>query len=110
MPFKLYALSVGNFMHSYQNKLLPNHFDHLFQSALFILTHKIFHFWWQKFYWLQKFKHNLLLPRVNLSSGKWSTAFFGSKVWSSIPDSETLLPTLPLNCKLRNTSYMKKIH
>ena len=35
----LYALSVGKFMQSYYNKLLPNNFvDYLFQSARFILT------------------------------------------------------------------------
>ena len=27
---KLYSFSVGKFMHSYHNKLLPNHFDEYF--------------------------------------------------------------------------------
>jgi len=36
---KFYTLSVGKFMHSYHNKLLPNHFDNIsFQSAQFIHT------------------------------------------------------------------------
>jgi len=36
---KLYSFSLGKFMHSYHNKLLPNHFDeNLIYSAQFIIT------------------------------------------------------------------------
>ena len=35
---KLHSFSVGKFIHSYHNKLLPNHFDEYFISLSSILT------------------------------------------------------------------------
>ena len=55
---KLYSFSVGKFMHSYHNKLLPNHFDEYFVPLSSIHYH---------FTRLATSK-NLFLPRVNSSS------------------------------------------
>jgi len=73
---KLYSFSVGKFMHSYLNKLLPNHFDEYFVPLSSIHYHST----------RLATSKNLLLPRVNSSSGKCSLKFIGPKVWSSIPD------------------------
>jgi len=72
----LYIFSVGKFMHSYHNKLLPNHFDEYFVPLSSIHNHSTR---------LATSEH-LFLPRVNSSSGKCSLKFIGPKVWSSIPD------------------------
>jgi len=73
---KLYSSSVGKFMHSYHNKLLPNHFDEYYIPLSSIHYHSTR---------LATSKH-LFLPRVNSSSGKFSLKFIGPKVHSSIPD------------------------
>ena len=73
---KLYALSVGKFMHSCYNRLLPNHFDDSFIPISSIHSHSTR---------LATF-NNLFLPRVNSSSGKCSLTFVGPKVWSSMPN------------------------
>ena len=73
---KMYTLSVGKFMHSYHNKLLPNHFDEFFIPISSIHYHSTR---------LATF-NNPFLPNVNSSSGKCSLTFVGSKVWSSIPN------------------------
>jgi len=73
---KLYTLSVGKSMHSYYNKLLPNHFDEYFIPISSIHSHST----------KLANSNNLFLPRVNSSSGKCSFTFVGPKVWSSIPN------------------------
>jgi len=73
---KLYSFSVGKFMHSYHNKLLPNHFYEYFVPLSLIHYHST----------RLATSKNLFLPRVNSSSGKCSLKFIGPKVWSSIPD------------------------
>ena len=73
---KLYSFSVGKFMHSYHNKLLPNHFDEYFVPLSSIHYHST----------RLATSKNLFLPRVNSSSGICSLKFIGPKVWSSIPD------------------------
>jgi len=72
---KLY-FSVGKFMHSYHNKLLPNHFDEYFIPLSAIHYHST----------RLATSKNLFLLRVNSSSGKCSLKFIGPKVWSSIPE------------------------
>jgi len=66
---KIYTLSVGKFMHSY-NKLLPNHFDEYFIPISSIHSHST----------RIATSNNLFLPRVNSSSGKCSLTFVGPKV------------------------------
>ena len=97
---KLYSFSVGKFMHSYHNKLLPHHFDEYFVPLSSIHYHST----------RLATSKNLFLPRVNSSSGKCSLKFIGPKVNGL--QYQTILnfqPPLPLNGNLRNTSYMKKI-
>ena len=73
---KLYSFSVGKFMHSYHNKLLPNPFGEYFIPLSSIHYHST----------RLATSNNLFLPRVNSSSGKCSFKFVGPKVWFSIPD------------------------
>ena len=88
---KLYSFSVGKFMHSYLNKLLPNHFNEYFIPLSSIHYHST----------RLATSKNLFLPRVNSSSGKCSLKFIGSKVWSSIPDDIKLLTTFTFKWKLK---------
>jgi len=67
---KLYSFSVGKFMHSYHNKLLPDHFDEYFVPLSSIHYHST----------RLATSKNLFLPRVNSSSGKCSLKFIGPKV------------------------------
>jgi len=96
---KLYSFSVGKCMHSYHNKLLPNHFDGYFVPLSSIHYHST----------RLATSKNLFLPKVNSSSGKCSLKFIGPKVCSSLPDDIKFQPLLPSNGNLKNTSYMKKI-
>jgi len=64
---KMYTLSEGKFMHSYHNKLLPNHFDEYFIPISTIHSHST----------RLATSNNLFLPRVNSSSGKCSLTFVG---------------------------------
>ena len=59
---KLYTLSVDKFMHSYHNKLLPNHFGDYFIPISSIHSYST----------RRATSNNLFLPRVNSSSGKYS--------------------------------------
>ena len=59
---KLYKFSVGKFMYSYHNKLLPNHFDVYFIPLSSIHYHST----------RLATSNNLFLPRVNSLSGKCS--------------------------------------
>ena len=86
---KLYSFSVGKFMHSYHNKLLPNHFDEYFIPLSSIHSTRL------------ATSRNLFLPRVNSSSGKCSLKFIGPKVWSSIPDDIKLSTTFTFKWKLK---------
>ena len=86
-------------MHSYHNKLLPNHFDEYFVPLSSIHYHST----------RLATSKILFLPRVNSSSGKCSLKFIAPKVWSSIPDDIKFSTTFTFKWKLRNTSYMKKI-
>jgi len=96
---KLYSFSVGKFMQSYHNKLLPNHFDEYFVPLSSIHYHSTR---------LETYK-NLFLPGVNSSSGKCSLKFIGRKYGLQYQTILNFQPPLPLNGNLRNTSYMKKI-
>ena len=73
---KLYGFSVGEFMHSYHKKLLPNHFDE------YVIPLSPIHYHSTRL----AISKNLFSPRVNSSSGKCSLEFIGPKVWSSISD------------------------
>jgi len=86
---KLYSFSVGKFMHSYHNKLLPNNFDEYFIPLSSIYYHST----------RLATSKNLLLPRVNSSSGKYSFKLIGPKVWSSIPDDIKLSTTFAFKWK-----------
>jgi len=88
---KLYSFSVGKFMHSYHNKLLPNHFDEYFIPLSSIHYHST----------RLATSKNLFLPRVNSSSGKCSLKFIGPKVWSSIPDDIKFSTTFTFKWKLK---------
>ena len=85
-------------MHSYHNKLLPNHFDEYFIPLSSIHYHST----------RLATSKNLFLPRtllqenvpLNLLAQKYGLQY------------QTILnfqPPLPLNGNLRNTSYMKQI-
>ena len=87
---KLYSFSVGKFMHSYHNKLLPNHFDEYFVPLSLIHCHST----------RLATSKNLFLPRVNSSSGKCSLKIIGPKVWSSIPDDIKFSTTFTFKWKL----------
>ena len=67
---KLYSFSVGKFMHTYHNKLLPRHFDEYFIPLSSTHYHST----------RLAAPKNLFLPRVNSSSGKCSFKFIGPKV------------------------------
>ena len=88
---KLYSFSVGKFMHSYHNKLLPNHFDEYFVPLSSIHYHST----------RLATSKNLFLPEVNSSSGKGSLKFIGPKEWSSIPDDIKLSTTFTVKWKLK---------
>ena len=88
---KLYSFSVDKFMHSYHNKLLPNHFDEYFIPLSSIHYHST----------RPATSKNLFLPRVNSSSGKFSLKFIGPKMWSSIPDDIKLSTTFTFKWKLK---------
>jgi len=96
---KLYSFSVGKFMHSYHNKLLPNHFDE------YLILLSSIHYYSTRL----ATSKNLFLLRVNSSSAKCYRKFIGPKVWSSIPDDIQFSTTLPLIGNLRKTSQLKKI-
>ena len=87
---KLYSFSAGKFMHSYHNKLLPNHFDEYFIPLSWIHYHST----------RLTTSRNLFLPRVNSSSGKCSK-FIGPKVWYSIPDDIKFSTTFTFKWKLK---------
>ena len=100
---KLYTMSVGKFMHSYYNKLLPNLFDDYFIPICSIHSHST----------ILSTSNSLFLPRVNSSSGKCSLTFVGPKAQKCGLQHQTILslqPLLLLNGNSRNTPYMKKIH
>ena len=67
---KLYSFSLGKFMHSYHNKLLPNSFDEYCVPLSSIQYHST----------RLATSKNLFLPRVDSSSGKCSLKFIGPKV------------------------------
>ena len=78
-------------MHSYHNKLLPNHFDEYFVPLSSIHYHST----------RLATSKNLCLPRVNSSSGICSLKFIGPKVWSSIPDDIKFSTTFTFKWKLK---------
>ena len=96
---KLYSFSVGKFMHSYHNKLLPNHFDEYFITLSSIHYHST----------RLATSKNLFLPRVNSSSGKCSLKFIGPKVWSSILNDIKLSTTCTFKWKLKKHLLHEKI-
>ena len=88
---KLYSFSVGKFMHSYHNKLLPNHFDEYFipLSSIHYDSTRL------------ATSKNLFLPRVNSTSAKCSLKLIGPKVWSSIPNDIKYSTTFTFKWKLK---------
>jgi len=88
---KQYSFSVGKFMDSYHNKLLPNHFDEYFIPLSSIHYH------------LARLatSRNLFLLTVNSSSGKCSLKSIGPKVWSSIQDDIKLSTTFTFEWKFK---------
>ena len=95
---KLYSFSVGKFMHSYHNKLLPNHFDEYFIPLSSIHYHST----------RLATSRNLFLPGVNSSSEKCSLKFIGPKVWSSIPDDIKFSTTFIFKWKLKKDLLHEK--
>jgi len=97
---KLYILSVGKFMSSYHNKLLPNHFDDYF--ILINSNHSC----------STRLSTSLLttcfFPRVNSSSGKCSLISVGPKVWSSIPGCIKSSATFSFKWKLKKHLLCKR--
>jgi len=91
MPSQINSFSVGKFMHSYHNTLLPNHFDEYFVPLSSIHYHST----------RLATSKNLFLPRVNSSSGICSLKFIGPKVWSSIPDDIKFSTTYTFKWKLK---------
>jgi len=96
---KLYSFSVGKFMHSYHNKLLPNRFDEHFVPLSSIHYHST----------RLATSKNLFLPRVNSFSGKCSLKLTGPKVWSSISDDIKFSTTFALKWKLKKQLLHEKI-
>ena len=88
---KIYTLSVGKFMHSYHNKLLPNHFDEYFIPISSIHSHST----------RLATSNSLFSLRVTYSSGKCSFTFVGPKVWSSIPNDIKPSTTFTFQRKLK---------
>ena len=88
---QIYNILLFSFMHSYHNKLLPNHFDEYFIPLSSIHYHST----------RLATSKNLFLPRVNSSSGKCSLKFIGPKVWSSIPDDIKLSTSFTFKWKLK---------
>jgi len=88
---KLYSFSVGKFMHSYHNKLLPNHFDEYFipLSSIHYDSTRL------------ATSKNLFLPRVNSTSAKCSLKLIGPEVWSSIPNDIKYSTTFTFKWKLK---------
>jgi len=87
-------------MHSYHNKLLPNHFYEYFIPISSIHSHST----------RLATSNNLFLPRVNSSSGKCSLTFVGPKVWSSIPNDIKSSTAFTFQWKLKKHLYMIKTH
>jgi len=88
---KLYSFSEGKVMHSYHNKLLPNHFDIYFIPLRSIHYHST----------RLATSRNLFLPRVDSYSGKRFLNIIGPKVWSSIPDDIKFSTTFTFKWKLK---------
>ena len=78
-------------MHSYHNKLLPNHFDEYFIPLSSIHYHST----------RLAISENLFFPGVNSSSRKCSLKFIGPKVWSAIPDDVKFWTTSTFQWKLK---------
>ena len=90
---KLYSFSVGKFMHSYHNKLLPNHLDEDFIPLSSIHYHST----------TLATSRNLFSPRVVLLN------FVGPKVWSSILDDIKFSTTFTFEWKLKKHLLHEKI-
>jgi len=86
-------------MHSYHNKLLPNHFYEYFVPLSSIHYHST----------RLATSKNLFLPRVNSSSGKCSLKFIGPKVCSSVPDDIKFSTTFTFQWKLKKHLLHKKM-
>ena len=78
-------------MHSYHNKMLPNHFHEYFIPLSSIHYHST----------RLATSKNLFLPRVNSSSGKCSLKLIGPEVWSSIPNDIKYSTTFTFKWKLK---------
>jgi len=88
-------------MHSYYNKLLPNHFDDYFIQISSIHSYST----------RLTTSNNLFLLRVTSSSGKYSLTFVGQKVYFSIPDGiKSLAATFTFKWKLKKHLFAKKTH
>ena len=95
---KVNSFSVGKFMHSYHNKLLPNHFDEYFIPLSSILYHSTRPATLETCFYLE-----LTLPQENIISNL--LAQMCGLQYQTISNFQ---PPLTLNGNLRNTSYMKK--
>jgi len=97
-PPLLYSFSVGKCMHSYHHKVLPNHFDEYFIQLSSIHYHST----------RLATSNNLILPRVNSSSGTCPLLHIGPKVWSSIPHDIKLSTTFTFKWKLKKHLLREK--
>ena len=98
-PPLLYSFSVGKCMHSYHHKVLPNHFDEYFIQLSSIHYHST----------RLATPNNLILPRVNSSSGKCPLLLIAQRYGLQYHTILNFQQPLPLNGNLKNTSYMKQI-
>jgi len=87
-------------MHSYYNKLLPNHFENYFISISFIHSHAT----------RLSTSNSLFLPRVNPSQQNVPLHLLAQRCGFQYQTVLSLQPLLLSNGKLKSTSYMKKVY
>ena len=96
---KVFSFSLGKFMHSYHNKLLPNHFGEYFVPLSTIHYHSTTLATSKTFCYLE-----LTLPQENVLLNSLAQKY-GLQYHTIL----NFQPLLPSNGNLRNTSYMKQI-
>jgi len=84
---KIYTLSVGKFMHSYHNKLLPNHFDEYFIPISSIHSHST----------RLATSNNLFLPELTLPQENLPSPLLAQKCGLQYQLILSLQPCLSLN-------------
>ena len=93
---QLFELSVGKFMHSFENNFLPTHFNQYYSSVQAI------HNYPTRFATSQ----NFFLPRVHSSQAQCTFKFIGPKIWSEIHDHIKSLSASPFGLKKHYKNYL----